>query len=36
MALGFFPMAPLHGADIWLFYTFYETVVLLEVKAFLT
>jgi hypothetical protein len=31
------PMAPVRGADIWLFYTFYDTVVVLqEVKAFLT
>jgi hypothetical protein len=30
-------MAPVRGADVWLFYTFYETVVvLLEVKAFMS
>lgn len=31
------PMAPVRGADVWLFYTFYETVVvLLEVRAFMS
>jgi hypothetical protein len=29
------PMAPVKNADVWLFYTFYETVViLLDVQAF--